>query len=66
MATRPRRGEGGISFVSLMSHHGLSVEEIARLAGPASARTIDAAYRREVRPAITTGAKIMDEVFTGS
>jgi integrase len=51
------------SFVSLMSHHGVSIEEIARLAGHASARTTEVVYRRELRPVITTGAEIMDEVF---
>jgi integrase len=51
------------SFVSLMSHHGVSIEEIARLAGHASTRTTEVVYRRELRPVITTGAEIMDEVF---
>ena len=51
------------SFVSLMSHHGVSIEEIARLVGHASTRTTEVVYRRELRPVITTGAEIMDEVF---
>jgi integrase len=51
------------SFVSLMSHHGVSTEEIARLAGHASTRTTEVVYRRELRPVITTGAEIMDQVF---
>jgi integrase len=54
------------TFVSLLSHHGVSIEEIARLAGHASTRTTEAVYRRELRPVITTGAEIMDELFTGS
>ena len=54
------------SFVSLMSHRGVSIEEIARLAGHASTRTTEVVYRRELRPVITTGAEIMDELFTGS
>ena len=54
------------SFVSLMSHRGVSIEEIARLAGHASTRTTEVVYRRELRPVITTGAEIMDEVFGGS
>jgi integrase len=54
------------SFVSLMSHRGVSIEEIARLAGHASTRTTEVAYRRELRPVITTGAEIMDEVFGAS
>jgi integrase len=51
------------TFVSLMSHHGVSIEEIARLAGHASTRTTEVIYRRELRPVITTGAQIMDEIF---
>ena len=51
------------SFVSLMSHRGVSIEEIARLVGHASTRTTEVVYRRELRPVITTGAEIMDELF---
>jgi integrase len=51
------------SFVSVMSHRGVSIEEIARLAGHASTRTTEVVYRRELRPVITTGAEIMDKVF---
>jgi integrase len=53
------------SFVSLMSHHGVSIEEIARLVGHSSTRTTEVVYRRELRPVITTGAEIMDEIFVG-
>jgi integrase len=53
------------SFVSLMSHRGVSIEEIARLVGHTSTRTTEVVYRRELRPVITTGAEIMDEVFSG-
>ena len=51
------------SFVSLMSQHGAGIEEIARLAGHATTRTTEVVYRRELRPVITTGAEIMDQVF---
>ena len=54
------------SFVSLMSHQGVSIEEIARLVGHASTRTTEIVYRRELRPVITTGAEIMDELFTAT
>jgi integrase len=53
------------SFVSLMSHQGVSIEEIARLAGHSSTRTTEVVYRRELRPVITTGTEIMDEIFAG-
>jgi hypothetical protein len=46
-----------------MSHRGVSIEEIARLVGHASTRTTEVVYRRELRPVITTGAEIMDELF---
>ena len=49
-----------------MSHQGVSIEEIARLAGHASTRTTEIVYRRELRPVITTGAEIMDQLFTGT
>jgi integrase len=51
------------SFVSMMSYRGVPVEEIARLAGHASSRTTEVVYRRELRPVITTGAEVMDEIF---
>jgi integrase len=54
------------SFVSVMSHRGVGIEEIARLAGHASTRTTEVVYRRELRPVITTGAEVMDEIFRAS
>jgi integrase len=53
------------SFVSLMSDSGVPVEEIARLAGHSSSRTTEVVYRRELRPVITTGAEVMDKIFSG-
>ena len=38
-------------------HRGVSIEEIARLAGHASTRTTEIVYRRELRPVITTGRR---------
>jgi len=52
------------TFVSLLSHQGVAIEEIARLVGHASTRTTEIVYRRELRPVITTGAEIMDHLFT--
>jgi len=51
------------SFVSMMSHRGVPVEEIARLAGHSSSLTTEVIYRRELRPVITTGAEVMDQIF---
>ena len=54
------------TFVSLMSHQGVAIEEIARLVGHATTRTTEIVYRRELRPVITTGAEIMDQLFSGT
>jgi len=54
------------TFVSVMSESGVAVEEIARLAGHASSRTTETIYRHELRPVITTGADIMDKIFTAA
>jgi integrase len=51
------------SFVSLLSHRGVSTEEIARLVGHSSTRVTETVYRRELRPVITTGAEVMDQIF---
>jgi integrase len=51
------------SFVSMMSHQGVPVEEISRLAGHSSSRTTELIYRKELRPVITTGAEVMDQIF---
>ena len=71
-APKPATGDGWTprelrtTFVSLMSHQGVAIEEIARLAGHATTRTTEIVYRRELRPVITTGAEIMDQLFTGT
>jgi hypothetical protein len=41
----------------------VSIEEIARLVGHAPTRTTEVVYRRELRPVITIGAEIVDEIF---
>jgi integrase len=51
------------TFVSMLSAHGVAVEEIARIAGHSSTRTTELVYRRELRPVITTGAEVMDKIF---
>jgi integrase len=54
------------SFVSIMSAAGTPVEEIARLAGHTTTATTEQVYRREIRPALTRGAEVMDAVFGGT
>jgi integrase len=51
------------TFVSIMSEAGVPLEEIARLAGHSTSVTTERVYRRELRPAIGTGATVMDAVF---
>ena len=50
--------------MSLMSDSGMPVEEISRLVGHTSSRTTEVVYRRELRPVITTGAEVMDKIFS--
>jgi integrase len=52
------------SFVSVLSANGVAVEEIARLAGHSSTRTTELVYRKELRPALTRGAEVMDSIFS--
>jgi integrase len=52
------------TFVSIMSAGGVPVEEIARVAGHRRTSTTELVYGRELRPVITTGAELMDKVFS--
>jgi integrase len=54
------------TFVSLMSDTGVSVEEIARLAGHTSSRTTEIVYRHQPRPVMEKGAQAMDQIFGGA
>jgi integrase len=51
------------SFVSVLSANGVAVEEIARIAGHSSTRTTELVYRKELRPALSSGAEVMDRIF---
>ena len=51
------------SSVETEPRQGVPVEEIARLAGHASSHTTEVVYRRELRPVITTGAEVIDQIF---
>ena len=51
------------TFVSVMSASGVPVESIALLAGHDRTATTESVYRREIRPALTQGAEVMDEIF---
>ena len=54
------------TFVSIMSQQGVPVEEIARLVGHSTTSTTETVYRKELRPVISTGAEVMDNLFKTS
>ena len=51
------------TFVSVMSANGVPAESIALLVGHDRTATTESVYRHEIRPALTQGAEVMDEVF---
>lgn len=52
------------SFVSLLSEHGIPIEEIARLVGHrGGSQVTERIYRKQIRPVIQTGATTMDLIF---
>jgi integrase len=51
------------SFVSLLSDAGVPVEKIARLVGHSGTTTTETVYRHQIRPVVTGGAEIMDQLF---
>jgi integrase len=51
------------SFVSLLSDAGVPVEKIARLVGHTGTSTTETVYRHQIRPVVTGGAEIMDQLF---
>jgi len=53
------------SFVSLLSDAGVPVEKIARLVGHIGTTTTETVYRHQIRPVVTGGAEVMDQLFPG-
>jgi integrase len=51
------------SFVSLLSDAGVPVEKIARLVGHTGTATTELVYRKQIRPVVTGGAEVMDQLF---
>lgn len=51
------------SFVSLMSHNGVPLEECSRLVGPSSTVVIELVYRKQIRPVLQAGATVMHRIF---
>jgi integrase len=51
------------TFVSVLSDNGVLVEKIAPLVGHDRTATTESVYRHQIRPALTHGAEVMDEIF---
>jgi integrase len=51
------------TFVSLLSAHDVTLEDIARLVGHSGTTVTERVYRHEIRPSLTQGAEIMDQLF---
>lgn len=51
------------SFVSILSQHGLPLEEVSRLMGHSGTAVTELVYRHELRPVLQSGANVMDIVF---
>jgi integrase len=54
------------SFVSIMSAHGVSIENIADLVGHAGTHVTETVYRHHISPEITMGAQVMNQIFGDS
>jgi len=52
------------SFVSLLSDHGVSLEDIADLCGHSGTTVTEKVYRHQLRPVLVAGAIAMDRIFT--
>jgi integrase len=51
------------TFVSLLSANDVNLEDIARLVGHSGSSVTERVYRHEIRPSLTQGAEVMDELF---
>ncbi|OKI13131.1 hypothetical protein A6A08_16780 [Nocardiopsis sp. TSRI0078] len=54
------------TLVSLLSDHGVSIEEISLLVGHDGTDTAERVYRHQLRPIRRSAAKAMDEVLDGA
>ena len=52
--------------MSLMSDHGVKLEDIADLVGHSGTRTTEGVYRHQLRPVVRAGAGVMDSIFAAS
>ena len=52
------------SFVSILSAHGVRIEDISDLMGHSGTTVTETVYRHEIRPALTTGATAMNKILS--
>ena len=50
--------------MSILSAHGVRIEDISDLMGHSGTTVTETVYRHEIRPALTTGATVMDKILT--
>jgi hypothetical protein len=50
--------------VSILSAHGVRIEDISDLVGHSGTTVTETVYRHEIRPELTTGATAMDKILT--
>jgi hypothetical protein len=60
-----RRASCGTASSHCSSDAGVPVEKIARLVGHTGTTTTETVYRKQIRPVITGGAEVMDQLFPG-
>ena len=52
------------SFVSILSAHGVRIEDISDLVGHSGTSVTESVYRHEIRPALATGATAMNKILS--
>ena len=49
--------------MSILSAHGVRIEDISDLMGHSGTTVTESVYRHEIRPALTTGATAMNKIL---
>ncbi|MFI9648834.1 hypothetical protein ACIHAA_21330 [Streptomyces sp. NPDC052040] len=62
-ARRSRVSTGSTPLRVLLSGRGVPLEEISRLVGHSGTAVAEEVYRKQIRPAIQTGAVVVDGIF---
>jgi hypothetical protein len=57
------RRQRSVAHPPLLSDAGVPVEKIARLVGRIETITTETVYRYQIRPVVTDGAEVMDQLF---